>query len=706
MEIKYIVGIDFGHGETTASCIEIESTDPFTYGTPQSLLLKNGGNGKKIKSFFCKYYDNNQIDVTQDNNHPQWQYILDPGDTRMSNLIRHHIEGRKKVEFHQSFKVAIGTDETQEALFGEFVSEVYRQIIKLNGPDTKIGLEVDDDNKPINYLVYAACPSGWTDLQRDRFSDFLRKNGVPCIKVFKESDAAWISFMPPKIDSLNNPKTLVIDYGSSTIDLTWSEDSRNDICNENELGASRVESDIFDYLIEHDERAKDEHQKVKDYLGRNQNNPTVNERNEDEAAIMSDEILKLGLRIQKEKFYTAIEENPDEMCDLDFQGVTLSSIFPRKEGMTSFGDELSFDCVEKILSGYIDEVKEYLRQYRKEHMEKSGKYDKPKEIILTGGASRMYFVAPMVREIFDVSPVIDRSKASERISDGVALAGIKNYQITINKDIIEVLNDIRDELSDINKIEISIQESIEKNLHNTSLAILNEVFESWQNGEIKESSDNNLNEYLLAIAESLADSSDSTTANHWKCIKNAIIDHPSYGCNHITLHSLFYAIIEKTKLLRCDIDFRKRISSEVINYYRMKISEEVSPSILRYVKIYAPETNEDFIIDLIKLDIDSIEYSIDIDPNSLSEFLASMVETTFTLIDEKDFWACSDWTLCNWRDENYRNGYFTDIRNDFEQFSLTLRASIPQIREYAVHISESIVSKIEQIQDYCEKLKK
>ena len=138
----------------------------------------------------------------------------------------------------------------------------------------------------------------------------------------------------------------------------------------------------------------------------------------------------------------------------------------------------------------------------------------------------------------------------------------------------------------------------------------------------------------------------------------------------------------------------------------MKISEEVSPSILRYVKIYAPETNEDFIIDLIKLDIDSIEYSIDIDPNSLSEFLASMVETTFTLIDEKDFWACSDWTLCNWRDENYRNGYFTDIRNDFEQFSLTLRASIPQIREYAVHISESIVSKIQQIQDYCEKLKK
>lgn len=704
--MKYIVGIDFGHGETTASCIEIESTDPFTYGTPQSLLLKNGGNGKKIKSFFCKYYDNNKIDVTQDNNHPQWQYILDPGDTRMSNLIRHHIEGRKKVEFHQSFKVAIGTDETQEALFGEFVSEVYRQIIKLNGPDTSIGLEADDDNKPINYLVYAACPSGWTDLQRDRFSDFLRKNGVPCIKVFKESDAAWISFMPPKIDSLNNPKTLVIDYGSSTIDLTWSEDSINDICNENELGASRVESDIFDYLIEHDERAKDEYQKVKDYLGNNQNNPTENERNEDEAAIMSNEILKLGLRIRKEQFYTEIEENPDEMCDLDFQGVTLSSIFSRKAGMTSFGDELSFDCVESILSGYIGEVKEYLRQYRKEHMEKSGKYDKPKEIILTGGASRMYFVAPMVREIFDVSPVIDRSKASERISDGVALAGIKNYQITINKDIIEVLNDIRDELSDINKIEISIQESIEKNLHNTSLAILNEVFESWQRGEIKQSAENNLNEELLSIATLLIDGTDSKESKHWKCVKKGIEVSPNWGNNDVTLNSLFYAVINKTKQLHYDISLRERISKDVIYFYDKIIAEKVTPTIQRYIRIYAPETNEEFIKGIVKFDIKYIDFSIDIDNDSLRDFLASMVETTYTLIDYKDAFKANCNTLGNCRNLKYRNGYFTDIRNDFEQFSLTLRASIPQIHEYAVQISKSIVSKIQQIQDYCEKLKK
>lgn len=704
--VKYIVGIDFGHGETTASCIEIESTNPFTYGTPQSLLLKNGGNGKKIKSFFCKYYDNNQIDVTQDNNHPQWQYILDPGDTRMSNLIRHHIEGRKKVEFHQSFKVAIGTDETQEALFGEFVSEVYRQIIKLNGPDTSIGLEADDDNKPINYLVYAACPSGWTDLQRDRFSDFLRKNGVPCIKVFKESDAAWISFMPPKIDSLNNPKTLVIDYGSSTIDLTWSEDSRNDICNENELGASRVESDIFDYLIEHDERAKDEYQKVKDYLGKNQNNPTENERNEDEAAIMSNEILKLGLRIRKEQFYTEIEENPDEMCDLDFQGVTLSSIFQRKGGMTSFGDELSFDCVEEILSGYIGEVKEYLRQYRKEHMEKSGKYDKPKEIILTGGASRMYFVAPMVRDIFDVSPVIDRSKASERISDGVAMAGIKNYLLSLNYDIIEELHDIRESLSDINSIQNSIQESISSNLHKSCLQILTEVFDSWQAGEIIMKAENNLNEELLLIADLFLNDPNVYTRSHWNYVKENITKNYIYGIGTPTLHSLFFAIVERIKRLNDDMNLRRASSQEIIYLLNNIISKKINPILLQYTHIYAPDTQDDFINSLIKLDIEYIDFEIDIDKYSMQEFLTSMVNTTYTLIDKKDLCVSSAFTLGKTRKERYRNGYFTDIRNDFEQFSLTLRASIPQIHEYAVQISKSIVSKIQQIQDYCEKLKK
>ena len=185
---------------------------------------------------------------------------------------------------------------------------------------------------------------------------------------------------------------------------------------------------------------------------------------------------------------------PEKIIGLNtgISGVTV-------EIATSYGGyDLACSCKQGDYGGV---VKEYLRQYRKEHMEKSGKYDKPKEIILTGGASRMYFVAPMVRKIFDVSPVIDRSKASERISDGVAMAGIKNYLLSLNYDIIEELHDIRESLSDINSIQNSIQESISSNLHKSCLQILTEVFDSWQAGEIIMKAENNLNEELLLIAD-------------------------------------------------------------------------------------------------------------------------------------------------------------------------------------------------------------
>ena len=154
------------------------------------------------------------------------------------------------------------------------------------------------------------------------------------------------------------------------------------------------------------------------------------------------------------------------------------------------------------------------------------------------------------------------------------------------------------------------------------------------------------------------------------------------------------------------MNLRRASSQEIIYLLNNIISKKINPILLQYTHIYAPDTQDDFINSLIKLDIEYIDFEIDIDKYSMQEFLTSMVNTTYTLIDKKDLCVSSAFTLGKTRKERYRNGYFTDIRNDFEQFSLTLRASIPQIHEYAVQISKSIVSKIQQIQDYCEKLKK
>lgn len=676
-DIKYIVGIDFGHGETTANYIEIIDKEAKKYSEPQQLPIKTGV--KKIRSFFCLYRSSEA---------EPWNYDLDPTDTRISNYIRKMISENWQVRFNHSFKVPIGIDSYLEEIYGQFVNCVYRNIIECNGIDTKIGLTVNELLEPQNFLLYAACPSGWSDEQREDFKFFLNRNGVPCEKVFKESDAAWVSFIPQKMDNLDNPRMLVIDYGSSTIDLTWSEDNQKDIFNPNKLGASRVEEDIFNYLICNDETAQEQYEKIVEWI-------------QDEFFVK--EIIKLGIRGLKEEFYSQIIQYPDDN-DIELDSYMLSNTFGKKiKGLTYFGEEISQNKVFNILEPYIREVRNYFILFRKDHMEDSGGYTVPKRIILTGGASRMNFVKALVQEVFEVEPIIDEAKASESISSGIALAGVKDF--LLDNRLLDELEEIRESMCDQNVIKQLVQSTVNEKVQFYVCSLLNSLFDAWQQGNIVMDIENNLNTELISIADEKKAQKDMGNNNFdiWSWVKGNVLNGLEFKNGNKSIHALFYAIMDSIKEVNKNKNYvlLDNITQNIVDYYNDKIETDIVPSLLNYVKIYSPLTTESDIKKIITLRLERINVTIEIPDKSLTQFLAVMVRTAYLTIEQKDVSGVFNKTLNKDRDNSYRNGYFDGLRNDFEIFSKTIETRILNVNQVANSISDSIVKKINEIQNYC-----
>lgn len=750
-DIKYIVGIDFGHGETTANYVEIFDRNTNQYSESKQLLIKAKS---KIRSFFCRYrsfeterfyqkgvdnFNQNRyreacanfrhavdaflefknlpnvsgsinffddacaLNSTNNDNYEEsaryykqlienaWIYDLDPRDNNISNYIKKRTSEQWTVEFHHSFKKPIdNSDSYLEQIFGKFVKCVYKKIIADNG---SVGLSVNDDMSPQNFLLYAACPSGWSDDQRERFRMFLGDNGVPCKKVFKESDAAWISFIPPRIGDLGNPKMLVIDYGSSTIDLTWSEDNRQDICNENEFGASKVESLVFDYLVGEgefngkyngDEIAKEEYNKVKSYL---------------QDDIMAEEIIKLGIREEKEEFYSGILENPNSN-EIVFQPYILSKALPRNIGLGYFGNALPANDVHTIiLESYKDKVKRYFEEFRRDHMEESGSYIVPEKIILTGGASRMKFVQELVYNVFGVRPTFDEAIASSTISSGIAIAGTRDF--LSGDHIITDPGRFNEE-----EIRSTIQNIVNEKIQAHVLSLLNSIFDSWQEGNIVMDTEHNLHEDLIEISENMKSQGDVGKNNFtalWFWVKENATSGREFSNGNKSIHALFYAIMDSIKGVNINEDYvlLDNITQSIADNYNNEIESDIVPRLLNYVKIYAPLTTEADLKKLITIKLERIDAIVEISNEALTQFLTILVKTAYQTIQDKDLSGVYERTLNKDRGDSYRNGYFGDLRNDFETFSKIIEASIRNLNQVANSISNSIVEKMNEIQKYC-----
>ena len=373
----YLIGIDFGHGETTASYIDTEK--------PYADEAKSILNVKKLNILDGDTPEKSKVEsaICRDSQEGEWRFVRDCTDYKCP-------------DFYVHFKAPMNEiSQEKKNAFSAFVKLVFEHILK-----NQDFLHYDPETGEKNFCVFAACPSEWedgSDGQIQKYKEFLNES-IPVQWVIKESDAAYFKFKAQ--DRFSKSSALVIDIGSSTIDFTAYGESGLLSTEGKKHGASNVEIAIYNYY----DQINDEH--------------FVNARNE--ASILPNNNVwengvKHYIKKSKEEFY----RNELRHVGLDLHNKNFGSLLR----------ERVFDCYE-ITPKKLEEdiLVEYCKdlQFDMENVKKNtGTVD---TVILTGGASRMPWVQLLVKDVFGESEVHRDTEPSYVVSDGIV-----SYAFAVNQ---------------------------------------------------------------------------------------------------------------------------------------------------------------------------------------------------------------------------------------------------------------------------------
>lgn len=400
-----IVGIDYGHGETSAGYVD--SATVIGNDIPM-LNLKIVGDHEKIPSIICHI--------------PNDGYIIDPTAGQLARVDKVGICFKAPLIGNERY-AEISSE--NKVFFKEFLSKVYKEIVSnVNNP-----LHVGNGGD-MNFKVYIACPSGWNEEQINEYKKFVRGEcNIPLIDIIKESRAAYIAARRKVGGGIRTQggNVLVIDFGSSTIDFTYfNNDTKFEPIHEGyPYGASQVEQDVLEYLIKNDSTAKENLDILVKRCGKTK----------------AWNLLLFEFRKLKEAYFSQGNNgqfNPsvhlrDLLLDKDLTGKYIET----SQGFGFTKQQLT----EVILKEYINSLSEMLDDFKE--IEGVEKIDK---VILTGGASRMFFFKDLITEKYGVSKkdntlIVDLNP-SYTISQGIAAFGYMNEQSKLSeKSLIDAEKD-------------------------------------------------------------------------------------------------------------------------------------------------------------------------------------------------------------------------------------------------------------------------
>ena len=377
---QYIIGIDFGHGETSAAISELEWNK--SAGTSEQKVrdidMDRNAKKKVIVSAICKT--------------PDGRYHIGNEAFEPDNLI----EGTQlSVCFKQAPKKMDGE---REQLMIAYMKTVYERILCYE-ENLKLG----------NHIVYIARPSGWVDeVTKELYRQMAIQASIPLGGLTSESRAAIFYAMSPHVGFAKEVSqgAIVFDLGSSTLDFTYlSDNAENPIDFGYDLGASAIEQTIYDQLILPTEGVKEFVDTYPQYI----------------------DALRFKARLIKEEAYS---KDAETRTSLKFSlDLVMSDECEDIEKYEDVDVKIKFKNVGELNNlieesvNYLSRMKEAMIDYRDNHIH--GK--KVHGVFLTGGASRMSFIIPLITEVFNLSESqvkIDGDNPSLTISRGIASLGV------------------------------------------------------------------------------------------------------------------------------------------------------------------------------------------------------------------------------------------------------------------------------------------
>jgi len=377
---QYIIGIDFGHGETSAAICELEWNKSAGTSEKKFRDIDMDRNAKKkvIVSAICKT--------------PDGRYHIGNEAFEPDNLIE---DTQLSVCFKQAPKQIDGE---RELLMIAYMKTVYERI-----------LSYEENLKPGNHIVYIARPSGWVDENtKELYRQMAIQAGIPLGGLTSESRAAIFYAMSPHVGfaKVVSQGAIVFDLGSSTLDFTYlSDKAENPIDYGYDLGASAIEQTIYDQLILPTEGVQEFVDIYPKYV----------------------DALRFKARLIKEEAYskdaetrTSLKFSLDQVMSDECEDIEKYEDVDVKIKFKNVG-ELN-NLIEESVN-YLSRMKEAMIDYRDNHIH--GK--KVHGVFLTGGASRMNFIIPLITEVFNLSESqvkIDGDNPSLTISRGIASLGV------------------------------------------------------------------------------------------------------------------------------------------------------------------------------------------------------------------------------------------------------------------------------------------
>lgn len=425
----YLIGIDFGHGETTASFYSTNSTK----GMVGRLHILDGQTPEscKVESAVCR------------NKTGDWQFAKDIRDYALPDFTLHFKAPMNEI-----------TPKNKEA-FGAFIKLVFEHIVQ-----NQSFLNYNPVTGERNFEIYVACPSGWGMDDANQIQEYKKfvSGIIPVDWIIKESDAAYFKFKAEK--DFSDSSVLVIDIGSSTIDFTAYDTKALKPSTEGKKhGASAVENLIYKYFEEHDVDFNNAKREAEEKC-------TANKLNWRNAVVHY-------VKKQKEDFYTL---EKDDLA-LDLSNVCICNV----KGRVFDGNMLSKEQLEdEILSPYRQTLLQDLND-EKLRLEKE-QIGVPKVVVLTGGASRMPWLQKLVKDVFTESEVYRDTEPSYVVSDGVAYYAHALYQLKQN--IKNVIADFWTEYDDEKLAEL-ISEQFNISLRNKQMPKIKAICDKFDKGELK-----------------------------------------------------------------------------------------------------------------------------------------------------------------------------------------------------------------------------
>lgn len=372
-DTEFIIGIDFGHGETSACFYDLKE------GSEPQKDLDILPSLKVIKS---------AVAILEQ----EGTETISVGDAAIQNAP-------SAKDFQVSFKKRPSEMTPVER---------NRMLLFMKGVYSEI-LERHPDFKTRDHVVYIARPSQdklWKS-EEEAYLKIAEDAGLPVAGIQRESRAAYFrarTQSDSKIDSQVKRGVLIVDFGSSTIDFTYLNSKLpkpiDDGC---PLGASKVESTLLEYAMAN---TKDPY--MPEFVSLYGNDKESNPYNQ----------VLYKFRVEKEEFYG--QKKATFSVVLDYLDIT-SYESKKIDGFSRIS--IPKEKLNEILGndkqdGYIWQVKEAVKSFKKDKL----KDNNVSCVYLTGGASRMDFVRQIFMEVFNLDDAHCPSddNPSVIVSQGVA----------------------------------------------------------------------------------------------------------------------------------------------------------------------------------------------------------------------------------------------------------------------------------------------